>query len=806
MLRDGRSSRRTFLGWEPAAGNSELTIVREAATHWTPVAHPLSFVSFISPSVFWRPDQVTSSPWVEHIPFAFWLVPALKPGVLVELGAPASVSYCAFCQAIQACGIDAKASAVEISARQANADSRKDDDLNKIIRHHDAKYSHFSRMICALPDEAARSFEDGSIDLLHIDKPPDANCLTYDLQTWLPKLSSRAVVLLHNINAPEGGSGVSELWSKWVRAYPGFEFHHGNGLGVLGVGRELPESIVRLMAVGNDTALQAEIRQAFSALGQGISARYFLERRTSDCERFSKAIARLEAAMARLEQALESAIEGFSRSILQDIARLRSWDASASWKFGSVISKLSRLGKERTSWVWRPRLLADQMSEMIQHAQQARSLNEHDEQTSIQEFIRIHDSVKEQLRSLERAAPLEFLGPLRAMAKLRSHLVRPATARGRPSRQLEESGDSKSGPPRWAISESEGGPGRPESPKASFAIYYSRSGHYFFREISILLHAGLKGMGFHSELRTEADGRSEQADIHIVVGPHEFFFLDIGSSMFAGRQAENLVLINTEQPGNHWFRLAASVFPQARHIFDPNHGGAEFIRQLGFSASHLPPAFVENLSLFNAVGPLPKVQDTESLSDEVCQWLDADLPLRERPIDVSFVGQANPRRSSFFAKAAARFEKFECHLRLISEAGPWTSDPRDRDLRTRITTGLSRRSKIVLNVHREESPYFEWHRVILMGVWQKALVISETVNDSQPLIPGVDFIQAPLDDIPEAIEYYLRDPAGIQEAEKIRAAGFMKLKTQCSLQSLLESAWRPLIDALIVSGKSKNSA
>ena len=35
-------------------------------------------------AMFWRPDFLADSPWLEHIPVAFWLVEAQRPRVLDE--------------------------------------------------------------------------------------------------------------------------------------------------------------------------------------------------------------------------------------------------------------------------------------------------------------------------------------------------------------------------------------------------------------------------------------------------------------------------------------------------------------------------------------------------------------------------------------------------------------------------------------------------------------------------------------------------------------------------------------------------
>ena len=55
----------------------------------------------IADEVDWPADHLPESAWLEHIPFAFWLIKVLQPTALVELGTHSGASYFSFCQAVQ---------------------------------------------------------------------------------------------------------------------------------------------------------------------------------------------------------------------------------------------------------------------------------------------------------------------------------------------------------------------------------------------------------------------------------------------------------------------------------------------------------------------------------------------------------------------------------------------------------------------------------------------------------------------------------------------------------------------------------
>lgn len=177
--------------------------------------------------------HVETPAWVQHIPFAWWIVAQVRPKLLVELGTHAGNSYFAFCLALRQIGLNAQAVAVDTWQGDEHAGNYGDDIYQKVSAINETQFRSFSSLLRMTFDEALPRFKDGSIDLLHIDGLHTYEAVRHDFETWRPKMSPNGVVLFHDTAEYGRNFGVHRLFAELSREYPHFEFHHSHGLGML---------------------------------------------------------------------------------------------------------------------------------------------------------------------------------------------------------------------------------------------------------------------------------------------------------------------------------------------------------------------------------------------------------------------------------------------------------------------------------------------------------------------------------------------------------------------------------------------
>ena len=212
---------------------------------------------YMPPSIrHFEPRHMVFSTWVDHLPFAYDIVTALRPKLLVELGTHKGLSYFAFCQAMKENEIDGLCYAVDTFEGDEHTD-KYDESVFKMVNDHNRQNYHgFSYLLRMLFNDALRHFDEDSVDLLHIDGFHTYEAVSEDFANWYPKVKPGGIMLFHDVQARVQDFGVWKFWEELTEKHETFTFNHGFGLGVLrkpGGDRSNDPKIVKLLfPEGND--------------------------------------------------------------------------------------------------------------------------------------------------------------------------------------------------------------------------------------------------------------------------------------------------------------------------------------------------------------------------------------------------------------------------------------------------------------------------------------------------------------------------------------------------------------------------
>ena len=253
--------------------------------------------------------------------------------------------------------------------------------------------------------------------------------------------------------------------------------------------------------------------------------------------------------------------------------------------------------------------------------------------------------------------------------------------------------------------------------RSIFNVFVSPRGSIVETEIAELIATAVLDLGHDVVFPAPGLPETCRNTVNLVVSPHEFFPLHSDrTERELLRAAEASVSIGLEQPGTSWFELGTHYASVGRSVLDISPYAIAELNRRGLDAMHLQLGYHPSWDRWGG--------------DPSC-----------RHKDLLFLGSITERRSRFFGDAAPLFWDYETDIRLF-ESARIMSEPRANFVAGVEKWQLLADSRVLLNVHRNDVPYFEWVRV-LEALANGCLVVTEASMDYGPLTAGEHLLASP---------------------------------------------------------------
>jgi hypothetical protein len=278
-----------------------------------------------------------------------------------------------------------------------------------------------------------------------------------------------------------------------------------------------------------------------------------------------------------------------------------------------------------------------------------------------------------------------------------------------------------------------------------FCFVSTSRGSYFMTELLAALAAATEASGHAAELAFDEFPPLGADGVYVAV-PHEFGAW--GTRGPDSAQRARTIALCTENPGTEWFESTYRLVADFGAAVSINRSSAAELRRRGVHCEHLQLGYSARWDRWHGDERVP------------------------RPIDVLYLGAADPRRDPLLAGIGASLWSRTCEF-LVPPLEPRTAPRTDflkEDDKYRRLAG----AKILLNLHRTTSAAFEWMR-FLEAICNGCVVVSEPSLDSEPLVAGEHFIAAPVERLADTVDALLDEP---QRLRALRAQAYEFVRTE----------------------------
>ena len=241
-----------------------------------------------------------------------------------------------------------------------------------------------------------------------------------------------------------------------------------------------------------------------------------------------------------------------------------------------------------------------------------------------------------------------------------------------------------------------------------------------------------------------------------VLVPHEYYVCVREEHHPTRAQLGRTIAFCTEQPGTHWFDLTRAHAATAGAVVDIYPDAVRELARRGVRAEHFRLGY----------------------SGFWDRWERNERG--DRPIDVLHLGAVNERRLRALAGYAGTLWPHRTRL-LVPPETPKTRERADFLLGEAKWECL-RSAKMLLNLHRQDSVYFEWVRV-LEGIANGCVLVSEHSPDCAPLVPGEHFVSGTLENLALLADHLVRDDG---QLAAMRLAAYDHVRSELPMRPAAE--------------------